>query len=125
LTIRDFDIARCRSVARITVEFTPVRFEDSEQRAATAVAFTGFPLQSLDPITSRGYIAAYTSQVAGLGKTEMLIDRTAWPGDSGSPVYLEDGRVIGMVQKRGTGNAEGIAFVRPTRFIQRLLATRQ
>ncbi len=125
VTIQNFDIASCRPLAPISVGFTPVTFEDGDQLSGTAVAFTGFGLQSLDPITSRGDVAAYVNRVAELGKTEMLIDRTAWPGDSGSPVYLEDGRVIGMIQRRGTGDGEGVAVVRPTRFIERLLPNGQ
>jgi S1-C subfamily serine protease len=119
--VSDFDIARCRTIERINVPFTPVRFEDGEQPVGTSVAFTGFPLQNPTPVTARGYVAVYTSQDARLGRLDLVIDRATWPGASGSPVYLADGRVIGILLKRGTGEGAGITFARPSRFIRELV----
>lgn len=40
-----------------------------------------------------------------------FIDKNAWPGASGSPIYLANGEdVIGMIERTGTGDAAGISF---------------
>jgi len=78
----------------------------------TALAFTGFPLQFLRPVTSKGNLAAYLD----LDK-KIVIDKAAWGGASGSPVYLADGSVIGILIERGTGESIGLALARPAEFI--------
>lgn len=57
----------------------------------TPVAFTGFPLDLLKPLTSKGNIASFIET-----DNRIVIDKSAWPGASGSPVYLSDGKVIGI-----------------------------
>jgi hypothetical protein len=65
-------------------------------------------LQATDPVTSIGAIAGYS---AGDSYSTVLIDKNAWPGASGSPICLLDGKtVIGMVTKTGTGDASGLSF---------------
>jgi V8-like Glu-specific endopeptidase len=78
----------------------------------TPVAFTGFPLDSWRPITSIG-------DIASLNKTDNLIviDRNAWPGASGSPVYLSDGVVIGVLIKRGINDGSGLAYALTTKAV--------
>jgi hypothetical protein len=74
----------------------------------TSVFFTGFPLQATDPITSIGAIAGYS---AGDSYSTVFIDKNAWPGASGSPIYLLDGKTaIGMVTRTGTGDSAGLSF---------------
>lgn len=74
----------------------------------TSVFFTGFPLQATDPITSVGAVAGF---VADGGYTTIMIDKNAWPGASGSPVYLADGKtIVGMILRMGTGDAIGLSF---------------
>jgi V8-like Glu-specific endopeptidase len=74
----------------------------------TPVFFTGFPLQATDPVTSMGSIAGYP---ADNSYSTVIIDKNAWPGASGSPIYLFDGRtVIGMVTRTGTGDSAGLSF---------------
>ena len=81
-----------------------VRYNDG-----SPIAFTGFPLQFAYPITSKGYIASYDPTAK-----KLIIDKTAWPGASGSPLYTSDGKVIGIVVEQGTDKSAGLAFARPT-----------
>lgn len=123
------DIAICRSprnIKEIMGTYPPsVTLETSPQKDGTPAAFTGFPLQFVLPITSRGFIATYRDTRDETGPRELVIDKAAWPGASGSPIYLENGHVIGILLDRGVGEAVGIAFGRPASFIERLLAQRK
>ena len=87
-------------------------FDNAPHPDGTAVAFTGFPLNAIQPMTARGHVAMYSS------RDELIVDQSAWPGVSGCPVYLVDGRVIGMVIQRGTGDGTGRAIVRTSVAIQ-------
>jgi V8-like Glu-specific endopeptidase len=75
----------------------------------TPVAFTGFPLDSLRPVTSKGNIAAYVSD-----RNEFMVDKASWPGISGCPVYLKNGKVIGIMREAGINLGAGMAFARPS-----------
>ena len=121
------DLARCATSVDISAplegfnfEVQPVSFEFSNQPDGTLVAFSGFPLRSNDPLTSRGNIAAYRRGKNG-SPSEVVIDKAVWPGASGSPLYLHDGRVIGIIIQGGIGDGAGIAIARPARFIQQFL----
>lgn len=93
-----------------------VAFETAPQPDGTAIAFTGFPLNVLQPMTARGHIAMYTS------RQELVIDQSAWPGVSGCPVYLMNGRVIGVLIQRGTGDGTGRSIVRSAASVEAFLA---
>ncbi len=80
----------------------PFGFEEG-----TPVAFTGFPLDSTVPVTSSGIIASFRT-----GDQEILIDKSGWPGASGSPVYAANGQVLGVIIKRGIGDGTGLAYAR-------------
>jgi hypothetical protein len=92
-------------------------FDNTTHPDGTAVAFTGFPLNAIQPMTARGHVAMYSS------RDELIVDQSAWPGVSGCPVYLVDGRVVGMVIQRGTGDGTGRAIVRTSVAIQQFIAT--
>lgn len=124
-----FDIAVCRCARRIR-DFVgrdpePVTLETALQEDGTPAAFTGFPLQQILPITSRGFTAAYRDIRDDRGPRELVVDKTTWPGASGSPIYLENGMVIGILLQRGIGDGAGITIGRPASFIEGLLAQRQ
>jgi S1-C subfamily serine protease len=125
----NIDVAVCGPIPDVVQSNSappdPVSFESALQDDGTPTAFTGFPLGSPSPVTSRGFTAAYRDAQDERGPRELIIDKTAWPGASGSPIYIEDGRVIGIVLARGTGEGAGIAIGRPASFIERLLAERQ
>jgi hypothetical protein len=88
----------------------------------TPVAFTGFPLSFVQPITSQGIIGTYRGPNATLGPLEFVIDKNAWPGASGSPVFESTGKVVGMIVQRGFNDASGLAFAIPGAVIKKFLS---
>jgi S1-C subfamily serine protease len=119
ITSTGTDIAVCYPAANpfldaeVKNHVETLKFGNLEDHAdGSAVAFTGFPLGRMFPVTSKGYIAAYIPT-----ENELLIDKSAWPGASGSPVYDENGQVLGLLIKRGTNESAGLAFARPTKFL--------
>ena len=117
------DIARCKSgrVIAQTHNMAPVMFEDSIQADGTPIAFTGFPLQYKIPISSIGNVSGYAAPGENPGLRVLIMDKTGWPGASGSPIYLINGKVVGMLLLRGTGEGSGTAYGRPSRFIEDFL----
>jgi S1-C subfamily serine protease len=123
-----FNIAECRRVASADLAvcqlkenpFTSPRlpagsvqevsFDTTEIPDGTPIAFSGFPLQDSTPVTSIGSIAG-RAVLDGSGFFYM-IDKIAWPGASGSPVYTEDGKVVGIMLRSGTDIATGISYAR-------------
>jgi S1-C subfamily serine protease len=124
------DIARCTTAedlshnTGISAPPVPVVFDGTLSKDGTVVAFTGFPLQTPVPRTAQGIISGYGSY-DGINPTELVIDKGTWPGASGSPVYLMDGRVIGIIIARGTNDATGLAFARTGVPVRQFLTTRQ
>jgi hypothetical protein len=116
------DLARCRTVedptevSKIVSKPTAVTIESDVQPDGTAVAFSGFPVTALIPYTTRAYIAGYQAVRVGTRHDPevfgIVLDKSAWVGASGAPVYRLDGRVIGIMLQRGTGDATGLAFAR-------------
>jgi S1-C subfamily serine protease len=113
------DIAECSlavlSVSRMTVpKILPVTLEWNVPPDGTQVAFTGFPFGVRDPMTVRAGVVAYrpvwrNEHAVG----EVLLDRAAWPGFSGSPVYTSDGHVVGIVVAGQTDEGMAMTALRP------------
>ena len=126
------DVAKCKPVHDLSdhqkgasFRIRPARFEYAAQPDGTQVAFTGFPLSNRDPMTSRAGIATHRNIVVdGELISELILDHVAWPGGSGSPVYLADGRVIGILLARGIQEATGVAVVRPSASLRQILGER-
>jgi S1-C subfamily serine protease len=119
------------------------------QAEGTAIAFTGFPITAvlgLYPATHRGIISALTPiaipadnsgqlQAAALRRLQQpylvyQLDATAYPGNSGSPLYnAQSGDVIGVINKvyvKSTREAvlsdpSAISYAIPVRFLLPLL----
>lgn len=117
------------------------------------IAFTGFPITSvlgLYPATHRGIIAAHTPIVIPADQAAQLqaaairrlgapylvyqLDATAYPGNSGSPLFLPgSGEVIGVINQvhiRTTREAvlsdpSGITYAIPIHHLQPLLKGQQ
>lgn len=88
----------------------------------TPVGFTGFPPESLIPFSARGILGSYQKlQGREQSGSVLLIHGQSWFGVSGSPLYLEDGRVIGLVTGVGTERYTGMAIARPVNLIRKLL----
>jgi len=126
---RDVDVAKCKPLTdlsrrgdKLSFDIRPVRFEWSSQPDGTLVAFTGFPLGSRDSFTSRGGVAAYRRRPSS-GTIDLIVDQAAWSGASGAPVYLSDGRVVGMLVARGVQEGAGTAIVRPAQLLQGITET--
>ena len=113
------DVAQCRSKRAIdrVHNIAPVTFEDAIQPDGTPVAFTAFQHQI--PFSSIGNVSGYATPQNC--PQEIIMDKPGWPGASGSPFYLANGRVIGMLQLSGTRQGSGQAMGRPSRFIKDFL----
>jgi len=98
-----------------------VNFAAGEVPDGTAAAFTGFPLQRTTPITSISNVAGRATMNDNDPWFFYLLDKTAWLGASGSPVYTEGGKVIGMIVRTGTDESAGIGFARCSAAILDLL----
>ncbi len=121
----DLDIARCRSVRTVEPahKIAAVTFETSLQPDGTPVAFTGFPLQFQIPLSSVGNISGYvTTRADGRGPRAIIMDKEAWPGASGSPLYLANGKVVGLLRLRGVNSGTGRTIGTPSRLIQEFLS---
>lgn len=133
----------------------PLRLADSQAvREGEMYLFTGFPIGAvlgLTPVTHRGMISAITPIVIPAARAEQLdaravralqqppftvfqLDGTAYPGNSGSPVYdTKSGEVIGVVNsvfvkrtKESVLSApSGITYAIPSQKLKQLLESRQ
>lgn len=121
----------------------------SRVREGQSIALTGFPIGmvlGLYPVTHQGIIAAITPLVIPAASAQQLtakavramdrpfdvyqLDATAYPGNSGSPVYdPETGQVLGvinMVLVRATkesalSDPTGISYAIPSAYVMNLL----
>jgi serine protease Do len=114
------DIEHDLAILKIDKKLTPLTLNsDVTALDGTEVLLTGFPIGAilgLYPATHRGIVAALTPDVIPsinstqlsnrvldrLDKPSMIyqLDITAYPGNSGSPLYLsENGKVIGILNK--------------------------
>jgi len=122
------DVAKCKPTEDLAalpsrIRIRPVKIEYSSQPDGTLVAFTGFPLNARDPLTSRTGIAGYkTVQDGAKVVSTLILDHVAWHGGSGSPVYLSDGRVIGIILASGIEQATGISLARPAESFREMLS---
>ena len=127
--------------------------ESAPVREGQSIAFTGFPIGSVlgfIPVTHRGIVSAITPialpsptarQLSGTlinrlknGAFDIFqLDATAYPGNSGSPVYDEETAavigIINMVYVKGSKEAalsqpSGISYAIPVDYLARLLAQR-
>jgi S1-C subfamily serine protease len=122
---------------------------DSESvREGQEIAFTGFPLGmalGLYPVTHRGIVSAITPAAQPMPRANELntlqlsrmrsgfdsfqLDATAYPGNSGSPVFeLGQGRIVGVInsvvvketRESLLSQPSGITYAVPAKYIQQL-----
>lgn len=125
--------------------------EASRVREGESIAFTGFPIGAvlgLYPVTHRGIVSAISPIVLPASQGRQLtpalikrmrdpfeifqLDATAYPGNSGSPMYLpRTGEVVGVVnmvfvkesKETVLEKPSGIAYAIPVRHLKALLDT--
>ena len=123
--------------------------DDSKVREGQLYGFTGFPIGmvlGLAPVTHRGIVSAITPIVIPAMNSSRLdlkhirrmndpydvfqLDATAYPGNSGSPLYeVETGRVVGVInsvfvkdtKESALTAPSGISYAIPARYIKKLL----
>ena len=141
-------------VAVLRIGGTPLRAlrlgDDRSVAEGQMVAFTGFPIGAvlgLYPVTHRGIISSITPIATPLPSAKGLdvqtirrlkdrypvfqLDATAYPGNSGSPLYdVNSARVIGIVssvfvqstKERILQDPSGITYAIPIRYAKALLS---
>jgi trypsin-like peptidase len=106
-----FDVAVCKTMRDLTVESVShdVAIISPEPIATgTNVFFIGFSLRATDPIVTAATMTSFPDVDSGYS---IQIDKSAWPGASGSPIFLPDGKqVVGMITKTGIENSAGLSF---------------
>ena len=127
----DLDLAKCTTTVNpfmfgdVKVRPLAVTLDESVQEEGTQIAFTGFPLDNVVPVTARATIGTYWGLPGESGQREMIIDHNNWPGASGAPVYLSNGKVIGLILRRGINEATGVACARSGKFLVDFLDKKQ
>jgi S1-C subfamily serine protease len=147
------DAARDLAVLRI-LEGDPVpalKLGDSDRvREGDDLAFTGFPIGGVlgySPVTHRAMVSSITPALLPTLSAERLqpgvirglrnggfdifqLDATAYPGNSGGPLYLpESGEVVGVMnmvvvkarRESALSDPSGIAYAVPVRLLRELL----
>ncbi len=124
---RDLDLAVCKPAenpferAETKDYVRAARLELEPVADGTRVAFIGFPLDLMTPTTSVGFVASYIPVLGVPHPAEVLVDRGFWTGASGGPLFLDDGRVIGMVLGARRDAALGLTRARPAALIAKFL----
>lgn len=119
-------------------------------REGQAIAFTGFPIGGalgFSPVTHRGMVSSITPIVLPSGNSRQLnpkliqqmkrgafrifqLDATAYPGNSGSPVFdINSGEVIGVInmvflkglKESALTHPSGISYAIPANFLGELI----
>lgn len=118
------DIAVCKTIDNpfgskdVNTHIRPISVDPRmASLEGTPVAFTGFPLTFMFPVTSKGYVGGYAPF-----SDRLVIDKSAWPGASGSPVYNSEGSLVGMITDAGINYGSGLAYALPINSILRFLA---
>lgn len=144
------DLKHDLALLKLSKKLKPIKLSNNSMlREGTEIAFTGFPIGAIlgiYPATHRGYISAITpdaipainSQQLNLKMMERLdnvsliyqLDATAYPGNSGSPMYEpRTGEVVGVINKvlvkdtkeSALSSPTGISYAVPVKFVIKLL----
>ena len=149
---------RARDLALLKIEgepLTPLSLAEADSaREGQSVALMGFPVGDalgFAPVTHRGIVASITSAALpaptaqsldpravarlrdGANFTVLQLDATAYPGNSGGPLFdANTGQVLGVVnmvlikgsRESALTNPTGITYAIPVRYLLELLAAR-
>jgi len=151
--VRVLDSDKEHDLALLRIEgtkFPALKIETKRKaREGENIAFTGFPIGAvlgLFPVTHRGIISAISPVVIPAPSSSTLtvkmierlknpyfvyqLDATAYPGNSGSPMYASDnGKVLGVINKVFIKESKesvlqkpsGITYAVPAKYIIKLL----
>ena len=148
--IVDIDPVHDLALLKISNELKPLKMgSETLLKPGNEIAFTGFPLGAaigLYPATHKGLISAITpdaiparnadqltvSMLKRLKKPELVyqLDATAFPGNSGSPVYnIETGHLVGVINKvfvsqgkeAALSSPSGISYAIPVKHVMAIL----
>ncbi len=128
-----------------------LKISDKKIREGDSIAFTGYPIGmvlGLFPVTHTGIVSAISPVAIPMINSKHLnakilkrlrepydiyqLDATAYPGNSGSPVYeIETGNVIGIINKVFVKESKenilakpsGITYAIPIKYLNELLKT--
>lgn len=140
------------AVLEIDQQLPALSLAEDETAEGSAIAYTGFPITGvlgMFPATHTGIISALTpiaipvDNVATLSPRMLQqlrqpffvyqLDSTAYPGNSGSPVYrLSDGKVVAVInmvlvkssREAVLSDPSGISYAIPIHFLQQLIKQR-
>ncbi|GGD75097.1 S1 family peptidase [Lacimicrobium alkaliphilum] len=139
------------AVLRVKKQIKPFKLAPTKRLPdGREIAFTGFPIGAvlgLYPATHRGFIAASTPVVTPSANAQQLsiemikrmkepflvyqLDATAYPGNSGSPVYdVTTGEVVAIINKvfvtqskeSALSAPSGISYAIPVEHLRKLLS---
>lgn len=147
---KDHDIALLRIEGP---QLSPLKLISSDSvREGQSIAFTGFPIGGalgFSPVTHRGTISSITPIGIPSGNSNQLngkliqqlkrgtfkifqLDATAYPGNSGSPIFDTDtGDVMGIInmvfikgsKEAALSNPSGISYAIPSNYLLQLITT--
>ena len=149
-TDKEHDLA----LLEIEATLPAMQLGDSDTvREGQEIAFTGFPIGmvlGMYPVTHRGIVAAITPMARPVENARTLngaqmkrlrnlfdafqLDATAYPGNSGSPVFEPDtGRVVGVLnsvlvkesKESVLQKPSGISYAIPASYVHKLLGERE
>ena len=131
------------------IKIPAMKISDKEWAEGSQIAFTGFPIGSvlgLYPVTHRGIISSVTPIAVPANSSRTLtadlvrrlrkpyfvyqLDATAYPGNSGSPLYdQETGMVLGVINKvfvkkskeNALSDPSGITYAIPGSYLKEML----
>jgi len=148
------NIDKEHDLAVLRIEGSPLpalKLRNSDQvREGQTIAFTGFPIGGalgFSPVTHRGMISSITPIALPGGNAQQInekqirkirsgtfnifqLDATAYPGNSGSPVFdIDSGEVIGIInmvfikstREAALTHPSGISYAIPANYLQAYL----
>jgi len=105
------DVAVCKTRQALAAEAVPheaITVSTVRPVSGTKVFFVGFGQQAMNATTTAATIAGFSETDR---KRAIVIDKSAWPGASGSPIFASDGKqIIGMITEAGIGDTSGRSF---------------
>lgn len=87
----------------------------------TPVAFTGYPKESAIPMTFRTFVMSYKDFSASNKPIHLYLQGHSLDGFSGSPIYTENGQVVGVLKGSSIGEDTGIIVAAPIKSAVRIL----